>query len=347
MRSTRVIVLAVAAACGDDGAVQPIDARPVADVPIQQEGCAGVLSAVPDTLAGTGLCSDGPCANVAAEATLYAPQFELYSDTATKRRWICLPPGTNIDTSNMEYWKFPVGTRVWKEFTRDGTRVETRFITKVMEDDLAPGSWLFAAYEWNSAQDAATLANPTAGVQNANGTQHDIPSRSQCRRCHEGLPSRVLGFGAMSLDYAAPDGTMDLDDAIAANMLSTAPSGTTPRFALPGQDLDHRALGYLHANCGHCHNPESATHDSTPLALRLETTKLTTLQATPTYATTYDVNGTRNGLTGKIVDPANTDNSVLLVRLRATQSPPRMPEIGIEMQDTAADTLLESWIDSL
>lgn len=340
----------VLVACGDDGGEAPKDATQdgaTDDTSLPQGACGAVLSAVPDTLAGTGLCSDGPCANIATEAKLYAPQFELYSDTATKRRWICLPAGTTIDTSNMEYWKFPVGTRVWKEFTRDGTRVETRFITKVMEDDLAPGSWLYAAYEWNGAQDAAPLANPTAGVQNANGTQHDIPSRSQCRRCHEGLPSRVLGFGAISLDFAAPDGTMDLDDAIAAGMLSAPPAGASPKFALPGQDLDHRALGYLHANCGHCHNPESATHDSTPLELRLETTKLTTLQATPAYLTTYNVDGTRNNLLGKIVDPANTDNSVLLVRFRATESPPKMPEIGTEMMDTAGEALLESWIDSL
>ncbi|HVK87780.1 MAG TPA: hypothetical protein VM513_26860 [Kofleriaceae bacterium] len=351
MRSLGIVMCAaLLGACGDDGGAMPIDATSFPDEQQPPQGACGVtLGAVPVTLAETGLCEDAGCATTAAEVRLYAPQFELYSDTATKRRWICLPPGATIDTSDMDLWKFPVGTRVWKEFTRDGVRVETRFITKVMDDDAAMGAWLYAAYAWNGTQDAAMLVEST-GQLNANGTQHDIPSRGQCKRCHEGLPSRVLGFGAISLDHDAPAGTLDLEDAITAGMLSAPPAGIgAPRFALPGAQLDHDAMGYLHANCGHCHNPGSTTHDVTPLELRLDTTKLATLQATPVYTTAYDVDGMvgAGALLGKIIDPQNTDNSVMLIRFRSTTSPPKMPELGTEMPDSAADTLLSSWIDSL
>jgi hypothetical protein len=338
------------AACGDDGATTDA-ATDAGGFPDEQfppvTGCATTLSEVPATLAETGLCADAGCAEIEPEATLYAPQFELYSDTATKRRWICLPPGTQIDTSNMNAWSFPVGTRVWKEFTRDGTRVETRMITKVMADDATPGAWLYAAYAWNATQDATTLAPPASGVQDANGTPHDIPSKSQCKQCHEGVPGRVLGFSAIQLDHDAPEGTLDLDGAIAAGMLSAAPDGTTPRFPLPGAQLDHDALGYLHANCGHCHNPDSPTHDVTPLELRLDTTRLATLQDTPVYATAYDVNGTIGGLTGKIIDPMTTDDSVMLIRFRSTDTAIKMPKLGTELHDTAGDTVLSTWIPTL
>src|SRR5437867_3521327 len=83
-----------------------------------------------------------------------------------------------------------------------------------MADDIMVGSWFFASYAWNQAQDATTEATPT-GMMNANGTQHDIPSRAQCRRCHENTPGRVLGFQAMSLDYQNPTTSeLDLDDLV-------------------------------------------------------------------------------------------------------------------------------------
>ena len=43
---------------------------------------------------------------------LISPRYPLWSDGAEKQRYLSLPPGTQIDTSNMDDWKFPVGTRV-------------------------------------------------------------------------------------------------------------------------------------------------------------------------------------------------------------------------------------------
>ena len=88
----------------------PIDANPL----------------MPTTLQETGLCDDGPCAVIKPGILAFAPQYTLYSDGATKRRWIALPPGEVIDTSDMDYWRFPVGTRLWKEFVRGGVRIGHR-----------------------------------------------------------------------------------------------------------------------------------------------------------------------------------------------------------------------------
>src|SRR4051812_41872174 len=121
-------VLVALAACGDDGATKTdasVDTL-LADTPID-----GKDPNNPQTLADTGLCLDAGCTQISPDVIAYEPQFQLWSDAATKRRWIYLPPGMQIDTSDMDFWQFPVGTKVWKEFTRGGIRVETRLIMRI------------------------------------------------------------------------------------------------------------------------------------------------------------------------------------------------------------------------
>src|SRR4051812_30454775 len=122
--------LCVVCACGDDGNNARLDAA------VDSIGSDELLIDAPDpnmpaTLAETGLCVDAGCTQIAAGILPYKPRFELWSDAATKRRWIYLPPGTTIDTTDMDHWVFPVGTKLWKEFTRDGIRVETRLVMRV------------------------------------------------------------------------------------------------------------------------------------------------------------------------------------------------------------------------
>jgi hypothetical protein len=160
--------------------------------------------ALPETLEETGFFE--------AKATEFTPQYPLWSDGSEKRRWLALPPGASIDKSNPDAWQFPPGTRAWKEFSRDGRKIETRFIER-----LPDGSWRYATYVWSG--DKAVLA-PARGVP-----QSGIPSRADCLACHEGAAVPILGYSAVQLEAKLP-----------------------------------RALGYLHGNCGHCHN------DAGPLA---------------------------------------------------------------------------------
>ena len=144
----------------------------------------------------------------------FAPAHALWTDGMDKRRWLYLPPGTAIDKSDPDAWQFPVGTRAWKEFSR-GERVETRFIER-----LNDGSWRFASYEWNALGTEATLA-PEEG-----DAKRGIPSRADCLACHEGAPVPILGYSAVQLEQTIAARTTEERD----------------------------ALGYLHGNCGHCHN---------------------------------------------------------------------------------------------
>src|SRR5258708_4533493 len=115
MRFASLMIMAlVVGACGDnhatvDGAIDAVDSAP----------SDGIDRNNPPPLFDTGLCVDRACTQISPDVHTYTPQFPLWADTASKRRWYKLPAGTQIDTTDMDHWVFPVGTKFWKEFTRD------------------------------------------------------------------------------------------------------------------------------------------------------------------------------------------------------------------------------------
>src|SRR5918997_4684672 len=138
----------------------------------------------PQSLQDTGLYSDFATLQTDPRHLQFSPQYPLWTDGAAKRRWISLPPGTAIDGSNPDSWSFPVGTRLWKEFSFGGQRVETRYLER-----LADGQWLYAAYAWSPDGREAPLA-PQRGRRGAyplaGGRSHAIPGISDCKVCHQG-----------------------------------------------------------------------------------------------------------------------------------------------------------------
>ena len=72
---------------------------------------------VPVALACTGLYSDWPTLTVAPDAHPYQPGASMWVDGATSLRWIWLPPGAKVDTTDPNNWVFPVGTKLWQELS--------------------------------------------------------------------------------------------------------------------------------------------------------------------------------------------------------------------------------------
>ena len=359
-------VLILVLACGDNNSVTRPDSAPPVDT-MDPDGPGPDANPLAE-IQGTGLCDDPGCQTINPDIIEYTPRFPLYADGASKRRWMQLPAGTQIDTSNMDAWKFPVGTKFWKEFAVGPTRVETRFITKVLEDDAAANAWQFIAYIWNTTQDGTTVVN--AGQQDVNGTTHDVPSKGNCKDCHESQPGRVLGFQAIQLDDNAL--AVNLEDLITNGTLTDPPTGGTPgeRFQLPTATVARTALTYLHVNCGTCHNPTSATHDTVGIELRLEVATSATVQTTPAFKTAVktdaddcdnidnDVDGViDNGCPDQtliidgtdypfVIVPGDPDNSGLLQRM-ITTGIRRMPKIAVETPDPDGIAAVTAWINSL
>lgn len=336
-----VVCLSTALACGDTSQYSA-DARGHVSDAEEDFDAPGSSADGPPTghaLQVAGLCSDPACQIVQPGVLPYRPQFELYTDGATKRRWIRLPPGGQVDTSDMDNWRFPEGTMFWKEFSRDGVRTETRQLRKTGPGD---NEWAYATFVWNTAQDSPTEV--TSGLADVLGTNHDIPTPLQCRSCHEGTQTRVLGFSAIQLDVVGQGEALDLDRLIDLQLLTVNPVGATPRFAVPGSAVTSAALGYLHANCGHCHNPDSAVHDIRPLELRLMTGELGGQFATDTYTTTVNRAGaTFEGAT-LLISPGDPDGSIVIRRMSTQLVALRMPRLGVEVPDLQGISLLRDWI---
>ena len=223
----------------------------------------------------------------ATPAEEFVPQYPLWSDGQSKRRWLHIPEGAAIDESDPDRWEFPVGTRAWKEFSRDGHKVETRFIER-----RADGSWRYATYLWNPEGTVATLA-PADGVP-----ESGIPSRADCVACHEGAAAPILGYSAVQL-----------------------------RTKL------EPAIGYLHGNCGHCHNNDALPALDMVLAQR----------ASDPAASTQETMTALLGRYGRFRHEERRE-SVLVARMRSTNPLTRMPPIGVSVPDSQQITALETWL---
>jgi hypothetical protein len=295
---------------------------------------AAVPPAPPATLAETGLFAPGSLSELAPEVQPYSPRYVLWADDAEKERWLYLPPDTQIDSSDMDYWSFPVGTKVWKLFSRNGKKLETRLLWKTET------GWLRVAYAWNDA-DTEAVAVPN-GQQNVRGTEHDIPNRTACNQCHTGLPDRLLGVSAIQLSHSGAG--MTLASLIAAGRLSAAP---TAPFALP-ETTEWNALGYMHANCGHCHNPRSDAYDKVDLDLWLRTAQLSAAADTESYKTTVSqmLTDTASQNTFRVA-PGKPAMSGLIERMELRGSEQAMPPIASEQVDVTGTGAVRAWIDDL
>jgi hypothetical protein len=317
-----------------------------ASVACQEPSAAGpLITRLPCLLSETGLYQ-ADMATLAEGVRPFRPSFALWTDGAEKKRWIWLPAGTQIDTSNMDFWQFPAGTKLWKEFARDGVRVETRLIEK-----RPNGSWNTVAYQWRQDQSEAD-AVPN-GVVNASGTMHDIPNADACLNCHGQQPDKVLGFSAIQLSHGPFDSSDPLEwtlERLSESGALTAPPETT--FSVPGTETERELFGYLHANCGHCHNPSGAAFTKTGLDMWLRVAELSgSVTELSVYAALYDVDvawldGAVPEAT-KRVSPGSFEDSAIYQRFVNKGQAWSMPPLGTEVVDPTGKQLFETWIQSL
>jgi len=223
------------------------------------------LASLPARLSEAGLYREATSRTVREDGLYYEPAFALWSDGADKKRWLLLPAGSQIDSSDMDDWSFPVGSKLFKEFSRNGVRLETRVLVKRGQ---GARDWAGASYVWLSDQSDTVLA--PEGADNVLGTQHDVPAANKCAGCHAGRRSYVLGFSAVQLANVEPSAPVSLAQLAGSGLLSDAPSQLhtltdVPPLGVRAADArastERAALGYLHANCGSCHNQQRPEND--------------------------------------------------------------------------------------
>jgi hypothetical protein len=290
------------------------------------------VAKLPERLSLTGLYAPGAAEAIAPDVHGYRPRFELWSDGASKRRFLWLPPGAQIDTSDMDAWQFPVGTKLWKEFTRNGVRVETRLLQRL------PNGWVGVAYLWQ--KDASDAIAAPYGAINPLGTPHNVPASNECDGCHAGRSSYALGFSAVQLAQPTDADALNLDELIRLELVSHAPAAM-PR--VPGNETEQAALGYLHANCSHCHNDSRPSQSGSrcfdpdnDLDFLLRADEGPSVSDTSAYRTTKEV-----------IEPGQPDSSQLIDLVSQRSRFRQMPPLATEVVDTAAVTLLRRWIEAM
>lgn len=312
----------------------------------------------------TGLYADFASRTVAAEAKAYTPAFEFWSDGATKARFLYLPPGAKIDNTSFDEWKFPNGTKVWKEFSLEGKRIETRLYQK------AKDSWRHTTYRWNAAQteavrmDGGELVQVGGGVD-AGRAPYEIPNTGQCDNCHVGRDEPLLGVDAVSLGLPSAKG-VTLATLAAEGRFAVTPPATALTIPDDGTTKAAAALGWMHANCGSCHNANlTASANFTQLFLLLKPSQLlpdagAAVADLDGYKTTVGVASTRPdsdagpaAVYTRIVakDPGASLVSILSGRRVAPGQEPstafQMPGLVTRVPDNAGHASLDAWINAL
>lgn len=293
-------------------------------------------AALPALLSDTGLFPDmGDPSAAHARAIEYAPQYPLWSNGSVKLRHMVLPQGERIDASGEE-WRFPEGTLFFKTFAfegddaSDGLRyVETRVLRST--DD----GWEPAAYLWRDDRSDAELLEGRAATEVAveyDGEEllHGVPSKRQCRTCHESARVDVLGFTGLQLndgeqlprlreldvfepDMAEPD-SIDSDDAW--------------------------LLGYVTGNCVHCHNGWA---DGANSSFRLDH------EVFLDNTIGRETESSASGIGTRIV-PGDAEASVLYLAFTAQDNGTgieEMPPLGVQLRDAEMAERLREWIDGL
>jgi hypothetical protein len=290
------------------------------------------------------LYSDIADREVVEGAIEYRPDYALWSDGADKRRWLILPDGERVDSSDMAHWVFPLGTKFFKEFSRGGKLLETRLIERVRETGFLKNDYFMGTFIWRPDQSDAELT--PGGRDNVLGTEHDVPRQKACIVCHQGEPGAVLGFSAVQLSAS---GT--LAKLAKRRVLSDVPDRA---FELPGDDLQKAAIGSMHANCGHCHAPNGMA-DFMHLRVLPEETGLA-FEELDAYKTTVGVPLSDEWedhppeFTHRIV-PGDPDASAIAYRMGERGDdeiiPDQMPPLATRKVDDEGLAAVRKWIESL
>jgi uncharacterized repeat protein (TIGR03806 family) len=328
----------------------------------------------PRKLSETGLFSDTAALTPAKGLIPYSVNAELWSDGATKERFMAVPGTGKIEYETVTYpqpapgsvpgWRFPDGTVMVKTFsleTEPGKRrrLETRLLVcKIMggTEEYGDQVWNGYTYIWNDAQTDAELAD-SKGVDHEFTIKSDkgerkqnwhFPSRAECNMCHTVTGKYTLGVITAQMNKDHNYG------GVVANQLATlehigmfdrklpAPVEKLEKLADyrdPKADLDARARAYLHANCSHCHRKWGGGNAEFQLISSLPLKDLGVIDVKPGQGT-FELKDPR------ILVPGEPERSLIHHRMTRLGLG-RMPHIASTVVDEDAVKLIGEWIKAM
>jgi uncharacterized repeat protein (TIGR03806 family) len=316
----------------------------------------------PTRLSDTGLFASVPRHEPAAGLIPYSVNSPLWSDNASKERFLALPGNSQIDLPQKadDAWDLPLGTVLVKTFsleTETGNpasrrRIETRLLTRQAT------MWRGFSYRWNQKQTDAELV-PAAGVDlpypvrdrgssEARVQTWHYPSRAECMVCHTRAAGFVLGLSTLQMnrvhDYGkVADNQLRTLDHLGMFRTSLAgPPEALPRLPDPDDEtagLDARARSYLHANCSHCHVADGGGNARMELRFTTAADKMGIVGAAPQHESF----GISHAL---LVAPGDPERSLIYQRMLRSAGG-RMPPLATALVDQKHCKLLKDWIEHM
>jgi hypothetical protein len=350
------------------GTGQPYGLTTNANVPAFLNMPTTYNGTLPALLSGTGAFSDTPNRVPAAGLIPYQPNTPLWSDGATKSRYLAVPkngapitPNEQISFLATNTWTFPAGTVFVKNFdlvvNQTNASVPLRRLeTRLLVRDIN-GAVYGVTYKWrpdNSDADLLTSSlNEAILITNATGVSTQTwyyPSPADCLTCHTPVANYVLGVNTRQLNgnltYSATGNTDNqlrtlnrlgvfypaINEANITNYLRLYSLTNT------SASLQDRARSYLEANCVQCHQPGGTgpTFDA-----RFDTPLVN--QHITNYPALFSLGVDR----ACIVKSQDIWRSVLLSRINSTNSTIKMPPLARNLIDTTAVQVMTDWINSL
>ena len=330
---------------GNDGELYVVDYAGGSIYRIIATSGANSGGSFPQTLSQTG-CFNGT--QPTSSLIPYDINVPLWSDALDKHRWFALANNSKITLdADKRKWVFPIGSVLFKEFRKDGKRIETRMM--VHHDD---GEWGSYSYEWDANDDDAALVDINTGKSKdiGGGQTWVFPSEAQCFRCHTSAADFVLGpeTAQMNKEYTYPL------TGKTANQLTTyehiglfnAPLNAKPSEldALTNTfdtntPLEKRARDYLHSNCSGCHLPGGGTPASMDLRYHKNLAEANICNSTP-LAGNFGISG------AKLIVPGDSASSILSHRI-GILGEGRMSPLGTYIVDNEGLGVVNDWINSL
>jgi uncharacterized repeat protein (TIGR03806 family) len=283
----------------------------------------------------------------------------LFSDYASKHRFVWMPPGSHAEYRDDGPLEFPAGTILSKSFAfpmranGDEKLIETRLLVKTA------GGWVPLPYVWNDSQTEATLelvpdpahVSWTDGAGRHRDFSYHIPNTNECRQCHDhNRELQPIGVKARNLnrdyDYGADGRANQITHWASVGYLQGAPVlASVPRAARwndpASGSLDDRAHAYLDNNCAHCHQPGGAASYS-GVDFRYTQRQLGYSGLCKAPASAGDVGRTQYDLV-----PGHPDDSVMLYRMESSEPKVMMPQFGRTVVHEEGVALIRDWITTM
>ncbi len=282
----------------------------------------------------------------------------LFSDYASKHRFVWMPPGSSAEYRADGPFEFPVGTVFAKTFafpnqSGSGEKlIETRLLVH------GRTGWQALPYVWDEKQQDATLqlvpdpvpVSWTDSAGKIHNFRYVIPNANECHQCHDDQKVLLpIGPKARNLnkDFAYSDGNENqLERWTRVGYLTGLPERArrprTAKWEDPGSgSLAERARAYLDNNCAHCHQPGG---QASYAGVDFRWT-----QTDPAYqgwCKAPNSAGQVGGLRYDIV-PGDPEHSILIYRLESTAPKVSMPALGRDVVHEEGVQLLREWIGSL